>query len=155
MNNDLFRNGSGYADPTAYKAIRNHERREKRMAWKNTANKYGSKKIEVDGITFDSKKEAKRYQELILLEKAGVISGLQRQVKYILIPAQREPDTIGVRGGIHKGKTIEQECAYVADFVYQEAGNTVVEDTKGFRTKDYVIKRKLMLHVHGIKIKEI
>lgn len=127
------------------------------MAWKRTANKYGSKKIEVDGITFDSKKEAKRYQELILLEKAGVISGLQRQVKYILIPAQREPDTIGARGGIHKGKTIEKECAYYADFVYfdREKQEMVVEDTKGMRTTDYIIKRKLMLHVHGIRIKEI
>lgn len=126
------------------------------MAWKRySGNKYGSKKIEIDGIVFDSKKEAKRYQELSMLEKAGAIQGLQRQVKYVLIPAQKEPDTIGSRGGIKKGKCIERECTYIADFVYQEDGQTVVEDTKGFRTKDYIIKRKLMLHVHGIKIKEI
>lgn len=90
-----------------------------------------------------------------LLERAGAITDLQRQVEYVLIPAQREPDTIGARGGIKRGKTIEQKCSYVADFVYTENGKTVVEDTKGFRTKDYVIKRKLMLYVHGIRIKEI
>lgn len=126
------------------------------MAWKNyKSSKYGNKKIVVDGITFDSKKEAKRFQELSLLEKAGAIRNLQRQVKYILIPTQREPDVIGKRGGIKKGSVIEKECAYYADFVYEENGQTVVEDTKGMRTTDYVIKRKLMLHVFGIKIREI
>lgn len=126
------------------------------MAWKNyKSSKYGNKKIVVDGNTFDSKKEAKRYQELSLLEKAGAIRNLQRQVKYILIPTQREPDVIGKRGGIKKGNVIEKECAYYADFVYEENGQTVVEDTKGMRTTDYVIKRKLMLHIWGIKIREI
>ena len=124
-----------------------------------SGNKYGSKKVEVNGIVFDSKKEAKRYQELLLLEKAGAIRNLQRQVKYVLIPAQ-----YGVIDG--KRKCIERECSYVADFVYQksiligepymtEPLETVVEDTKGFRTKDYIIKRKLMLKVHGIRITEI
>lgn len=117
--------------------------------------KYGNKRTKVDGITFDSMKEAKRYKELSLMERSGAIQDLQRQVKFVLIPAQREPDTIGKKGGIHKGKLIERECAYVADFVYQENGKTVVEDTKGMKTKDYIIKRKLMLYVHGIKIKEI
>ena len=117
--------------------------------------KYHNRKLTIDGIAFDSKKEAYRYQELKLLEKAGEISGLQLQVKYILIPAQYEPDTIGKRGGIKKGKLIERECSYIADFVYQENGETVVEDTKGMRTKDYIIKRKLMLWVHGIRIREI
>lgn len=125
------------------------------MAWRS-CNKYKNKKAIVDGVVFDSKREAKRYGELLLLEKAGAITNLQRQVKYILIPAQREPDTIGARGGIHKGKLIERECAYYADFVYQdEAGNTVVEDTKGMRMTEYVIKRKLMLYIHGIRITEI
>lgn len=118
-------------------------------------NKYHSKKIEIDGIIFDSKKEAKRHSELLLLEKAGAITELKRQVKFVLIPAQREADTIGKRGGIHKGKTIEKECAYIADFVYKEDGKMVVEDTKGFRTKDYIIKRKLMLYFYGIRIKEV
>ena len=117
--------------------------------------KYNNQKVTVDGETFDSKKEARRYVELLLLEKAGVISNLQRQVKFVLIPAQREPDTVGPRGGIKKGKTIEKECCYIADFVYQEKGSMVVEDTKGFRTTDYKIKRKLMLCIHGIQIREI
>lgn len=123
-------------------------------------NKYHSKKVEVGGIVFDSKKEAKRYSELLLLEKAGAITELQRQVKYILIPAQREFSmevyTKGRNKGCFKpGKLLEKECAYIADFVYKEDGRIVVEDTKGFRTKDYIIKRKLMLHEHGIRIKEV
>jgi hypothetical protein len=87
----------------------------------------------------------------------GIISNLRRQVKYVLIPAQREPSTVGPRGGVKPGKLLEKECSYIADFVYTvvETGETVVEDTKGFRTKDYLIKRKLMLFVYGIKIKEI
>ena len=117
--------------------------------------KYGNKKTTVDGITFDSQKEAKRYKELSLMERSGMISDLQMQVKYVLIPAQREPDTIGKKGGLHKGKLIEREVSYVADFVYQENGHTVVEDTKGFRTKDYLLKRKMMLYFHGIKIREV
>lgn len=124
------------------------------MAW---SNKYKNKKVVVDGIVFDSKREAKRYKELLLLEQAGAISDLQRQVKYVLIPLQREPDTVGSRGGIHKGKVIEKECAYFADFVYfdREKQEMVVEDTKGVKTTEYIIKRKLMLYKHGIKIKEI
>lgn len=86
---------------------------------------------------------------------AGGITELKRQVEFELIPTQREPDAVGVRGGIKKGKVIEQKCSYIADFVYYEDGKKVVEDTKGFKTKDYVIKRKLMLWVHGIRIREI
>ena len=123
------------------------------MYWKRNGTKYNAKKI----AGFDSKKEWRRYGELTMLERAGKITDLRTQVKYILIPAQREPDTIGPRGGRKPGKIIEHECAYKADFVYHdlETGETVVEDTKGFRTKDYVIKRKLMLWVHGIKIREV
>ena len=109
----------------------------------------------VNGLTFDSKKEARRYMDLSLLARAGKIENLQMQVKFVLIPAQYEPDTIGKRGGVKRGKLIERECSYVADFVYTEDGKLVVEDTKGFKTKDYIIKRKLMLHVHGIRIQEI
>ena len=117
--------------------------------------KYGNKKVRYQGAVYDSRKEARRAAELSLLEKAGKITDLQTQVKYVLIPTQREPDTVGKRGGIKQGKVIEKECAYYADFVYKKNGKTVVEDTKGFRTTDYIIKRKLMLYVHGIKIKEI
>lgn len=112
-------------------------------------------RTEVDGILFDSRKEAGRYSELKLLEKAGEISNLRLQVKYILIPAQREPDTLGPRGGIRRGKLLENECSYIADFVYEENGTTIVEDTKGFRTDAYIIKRKLMLERYGIQIREV
>lgn len=125
------------------------------MSWYSSGSKYLNKKTIVDGITFDSRKEASRYRELKLLEADGQISNLRCQEKFVLIPAQREPDIIGVRGGVKKGKIIEKECSYLADFVYDEDGQTVVEDTKGFRTKDYVIKRKLMLYFYGIKIREI
>jgi len=117
--------------------------------------KFGNKKIEIDGKQFDSKKEYLRFMELSLLEKAGAIQNLKTQVKYVLIPTQREPDTIGKRGGIKQGKVIESECSYIADFEYEENGVKVVEDTKGFRTTDYIIKRKLMLYIHGIRIKEV
>ncbi|MFR8814384.1 MAG: DUF1064 domain-containing protein [Lachnospiraceae bacterium] len=122
--------------------------------------KYNNKKIEVDGMTFDSKKEANRYKELSLLQKAGEISGLQTQVRYVLIPSQREVSeevyTRGENKGKNKpGKLLERECTYVADFVYYKDGKVIVEDTKGFRTKEYIIKRKLMLYVHHIQIKEI
>lgn len=119
--------------------------------------KYGAKKAIIDGITFDSKKEAKRYQELSMMQRSGFISSLQMQVKYVLIPAQREPDIVGKRGGKVQGKLLEREVAYIADFVYvdNDTGETIVEDTKGFRTPEYIIKRKLMLYIHGIKIREV
>lgn len=107
-------------------------------------NKYRNKQVTRNGITFDSRKEAKRFAELQLLERAGAIADLKRQVKFELIPSQRID-----------GKVVERPCTYVADFVYREGGRTVVEDTKGFRTKDYIIKRKLMLKVHGIRIREV
>ena len=109
--------------------------------------KYNNKKITVEGQIFDSKKEANRYKELRLLEKAGEIKDLRTQVKFKLIPAQRDEAT---------GKVIERECSYKADFVYyEEDGETVVEDVKGFRTKDYIIKRKLMLYQYGLRIREV
>ena len=118
-------------------------------------NKYRNKKITQNGITYDSRKEANRHAVLKLMERAGKIQDLQTQVKFVLIPAQYEPDTVGVKGGVKRGKLLEREVSYVADFVYTENGNRVVEDTKGFKTKDYIIKRKLMLYLHGIKIKEV
>jgi len=113
-----------------------------------------------EGLVFDSTKEYKRWCELKVMEASGIITDLQRQVKFVLIPAQREPDTIGKRGGIHKGKVIERELYYVADFVYNlPTGEQVVEDVKGYKRggaySEYTIKRKLMLYVHHIKIKEV
>lgn len=125
------------------------------MAFRRRNGKYNARKVKTEDGSFMSKKELKRWTELKLQEEAGVISDLRKQVKFVLIPAQREPDWIGARGGVHKGKLIEREAAYIADFVYQKDGETIVEDTKGFRTKDYVLKRKMMLWVHQIKIREI
>ncbi len=122
--------------------------------------KYGNTKITVDGIQFDSKREAARYQELKLLERAGVISFLQRQTKFQLIPDQHAPSnavyTKGPRKGQRKpGKLLEHECSYIADFCYIRNGETVVEDAKGYRTEVYKIKKKLMLERYGIQIKEV
>jgi hypothetical protein len=103
---------------------------------------------------YDSRKEARRAWELDMMQRAGEISELRKQVKYVLIPAQREPSTVGPRGGVKPGKLLEHECAYVADFVYWRNGREIVEDCKGVRTKDYIIKRKLMLYVHGVRIYE-
>ena len=126
-----------------------------------SGNKYNARKIVIDGQEFDSRKEANRWQELRMLQRAGVISDLRRQVKFVLIPAQYEDSTEVYQRGANKGKPkrgklLEHECAYIADFVYRvvETDRTAVEDTKGFRTKDYIIKRKLMLYLKGYRIKE-
>lgn len=108
----------------------------------------------MDGQAFDSQKEYRRWCELRSLEQAGAIHGLSRQVKFVLIPAQREPGTTGPRGGRKPGKLLERERAYYADFVYQRDGETVVEDVKGVRTDVYKLKKALMLWVHGISITE-
>lgn len=120
--------------------------------------KYGNRKVTVDGITFDSAKEARRYRELKLLERAGQITGLELQKVYELVPAQYEPMKRYGKGGkpLKDGRRcVEKAVRYIADFVYREGGQLVVEDTKGVRTKDYIIKRKLMLHIHGIRVKEV
>lgn len=123
--------------------------------------KYKNQKVIVDGLEFDSKKEARRWAILKEMERFGQISNLQRQVKYVLIPAQREPDTVGPRGGVKKGKVIERERCYIADFVYfnNTTNETVVEDVKGYRESGaysiFSLKRALMLERHGIKIKEV
>ena len=121
--------------------------------------KYHSEKIAFNGEKFDSKKEFRRWQELRLLERAGQIRGLVRQVKYELLPPQYEiierySDKTGKR--LKDGRRlVERGVYYVADFVYDRPdGSLVVEDTKGVRTDDYIIKRKLMLAVYGIKILE-
>lgn len=130
------------------------------MRWTRTRNKYHAKKTVRDGQVFDSRKEARRYTELLLLQRAGEISDLRTQVEFELIPAQREEDTIGPRGGVKQGKVIERAVKYVADFVYiDKTGQTVVEDAKGYKDSTaydlFVIKRKLMLYIHHIHIKEV
>lgn len=122
-------------------------------------NKYHARKCVLNGIEFDSRKEAQRYSELILLQRAKEITNLQRQVKFVLIPAQYEVyERYGKNGKeLKPGKRlIEKECSYVADFVYVDKdGKLVVDDAKGMKTKDYIIKRKLMLFIHGIRVKEV
>lgn len=114
--------------------------------------KYGNKRVG----SHASKKEHYRAAELKLMQRAGLISDLREQVKYELIPAQ-----YGECGKDLKGKTtrvlLERSLKYIADFVYTDkaTGQTVVEDTKGVRTKEYIIKRKLMLYLYDIRIKEI
>lgn len=122
--------------------------------------KYGNKKVTQDGIFFDSKKEARRYAELKMMLRAGLISDIELQKPFELIPAQYEPVPRYGKNGkrLTDGKKcIEKSCVYKADFVYfdKEKNTLVVEDTKGMRTKDYIIKRKLMLYIHGIRIQEI
>ena len=102
--------------------------------------KYNNARVEVDGMQFDSKREAARWQELRLMERAGEISDLRRQVRYELVP--KLPG--------------ERRVDYIADFVYRDKdGNEVVEDVKGVRTQAYIIKRKLMLWRYGLRIREV
>ena len=110
--------------------------------------KYGNRRVELDGITFDSNHEADRYAELKLMEKAGLISNLELQKPFILLGSQKD----------ETGKVIEKPLKYVADFVYKDVhGRRVVEDAKSDITKTavYRIKRKLMLAIYGIRIREV
>lgn len=118
-------------------------------------NKLHAEKVDMtmpDGtlMHFDSKREARRYMDLWLMQRAGEISGLRTQVKYELIPKQ-----------VHKDGTKEKSIEYVADFVYEQGGETVVEDSKGFRDTSsaayrvFVMKRKMMLYFHGITVREV
>lgn len=112
--------------------------------------KLRNKEIIVDGIKFQSKREAHRYTELKQLERAGYISDLELQKTFELIPAQYK-----------NGKCVERACKYIADFVYKQDGETIVEDSKGYRNPSsatyakFVIKRKLMLYIHNIVVKEV
>lgn len=105
--------------------------------------KYNAKKTTYDGIEFASKKEAARYQELKWLQELGEISNLRLQVKYPLFNGMRVNGKVALRG-----------CTYIADFVYEEEGQTVVEDVKGCKTKEYQIKKKWFADKYGILIKE-
>ena len=123
-------------------------------------NKYGARKVQVGDKILDSVHEGRRYQELLLRQRAGEIQSLETQVKFLLIPAQYETyerysDKTGKR--LKDGqRCLEQKVEYIADFVYQnmETGEWIVEDAKGCTTPEYVIKRKLMLAIHGIRVKE-
>ena len=111
-------------------------------------NKYHARKWELDGKTFDSHKEARRYQELRFLLRTGVIKDLKMQVPFLLIPAQKD----------EFGNLLERAVTYRADFTYtDENGRFIVEDVKSeaTRPREYIIKRKLLLYRHGIRIREV
>lgn len=119
------------------------------------SNKLHAEKVDMtmpDGtlMHFDSKREARRYMDLWLMQRSGEIANLRTQVKYSLLPKQ-----------VHKDGTKERGIEYVADFVYEQGGETVVEDSKGFRNtasaayRIFVMKRKLMLYFHGITVREV
>lgn len=124
-----------------------------------TRNKFGNRKVTIDGMTFDSKHEYQRWKELKLPEKAGKIQGLFRQVKFELIPAQYERyERISQKTGKQLAdgqRCVEKAATYIADFVYWEGDRMIVEDAKGVRTPEYILKRKLMLARHGVKIREV
>lgn len=124
---------------------------------------YNIKTKTSDGIVFDSNKEARRWEQLLLLQKAGKITSLRRQVRYELVPAQYETR---IRYSAKTGnrlkdeiRLVERKVEYIADFVYTDAetGENIVEDVKSqaTRTPEFIIKKKLMLAVHGIRIKEV
>lgn len=109
------------------------------------AGKYKNTKTTVNGIEFDSKKEAKRYQDLLLLERAGVIRNLMLQQVFVIVPSV-----------ILDGRK-KPAVKYKADFTYfddAKGGRFVVEDVKGFRTPVYRLKRQLMMSVHGFEVLE-
>ena len=149
MKND--RMTAAAAETAARQAAREKQRQRLReaQAKANASSKYHNRKTTrlVNGkrVLFDSQREAHRWDELVLLQRAGKISDLERQVRYRLIPAQYD----------HAGKLIEKPCDYIADFVYRQDGRVVVEDAKGRRTDAYVIKRKLMLRTFGIRVVEV
>jgi len=100
------------------------------------SSKFGNVAIRVDGIRFASKREARRYQALRLMEKAGAIHNLHTQAPFDI-----------AFGGV-------KICRYIADFTYLEKGCEIVEDCKGMRTPVYKLKAKLMFAVNGIRIRE-
>lgn len=109
--------------------------------------KYHSQRTFLNGKMYDSRREAERARILRLMQKAGEIADLKEQVKFELIPAQ-----------YINGKCAERAVTYIADFTYTDkSGNLIVEDAKGegVRTEKYIIKRKLMLYVYGIRVQEV
>jgi hypothetical protein CLOST_1536 len=98
-------------------------------------NKYSNQKVVIDNIKFDSKKEANRYLELKIIEKAGEISCLELQKSFLLVEKQKD----------------ERAVTYKSDFVYYDNKKQrwIAEDVKGYKTKEYIIKRKLFKSIYG------
>lgn len=111
-----------------------------------TRSKYGAVKTQVDGVTFDSKAEAKRYSELKLLANTGAITELKLQPKFVLAPSVKFMNSKRATPALH----------YSADFAYFDRdGRLIVEDVKGFKTAVYKIKRHLMKAMLGIEVSEV
>lgn len=126
--------------------------------FRRSKSKFSNQKLVVNGMRFDSKKEYERYLQLLDMLKNNEIKSLQRQVEFVLIPHQTEKIQKVLKSGKIKEeeKLIERRLCYVADFVYTDKNdNVIVEDVKGMRTHEYIIKRKLMLYLKGIRIKEL
>ena len=107
-------------------------------------NKYNAKKVTIDGITFDSKKEGKRYRDLKLLQRSKMISNLKLQPEFKFIINSKP---VKMMNG-HTAK-------YTADFSYIENGKTVYEDVKGVKTEAYRLRKAITEHIYGIKITEV
>ena len=118
--------------------------------------KYGNKIVQTTEGKFDGKREWQRWLILKDAESRGVISNLRRQVEYELLPKQTIQKVEHLKT---KDKVVdafaEHPVKYVADFVYEKDGQTIVEDFKGIRTDVYIIKRKMMLYFHKISIREV
>jgi hypothetical protein len=119
-----------------------------KSGWEGSAvpvfSKYGNKKVEWQGMKFDSKRELARYQDLLLLEKAGQIQDLKRQVVFVLAKSVKFIDSLRARPALR----------YVSDFTYTKDGEFIIEDAKGFRSEKYLIKKHLMLALLGLHITE-
>lgn len=119
-------------------------------------NKYHAKKVTIGGIEFDSKKEGMRWLLLKDMEHRGEISDLRRQVPFELLPSIYEDVTVHLKTKDKvERKLVQRAVHYVADFVYTKDGTQIVEDTKGLRLPDYILKKKMMLALLGIRISEI
>ena len=121
--------------------------------------KYGNSKTVFKGVEYDSKRERDRHIFLLDAERRGIISDLKRQVTFHLLPAQYETVEKQLKTKTKEVKVcVERAVDYIADFTYMKDGNLVVEDCKISKTlmpKEYVLKRKMMLYFHGIRIKEV
>lgn len=122
--------------------------------------KYGAKKVTIDGIKFDSATEGRYYEKYRDMEKTGEIQNLRLQVPYELIPAiwEEYDEVKHLKKGdkiIHKKRRKQRPITYIADFVYTQDGKEYVVDVKGKKTKEYILKKKMMLALKGIEITEV
>lgn len=119
--------------------------------------KYHNRRVEYEGIVFDSLKEKRRYCQLQLMEKQGIISDLRLQVPYELLPAIYEDEIVKLKTKTKIVKRcVQKSVKYVADFVYKDRYEyEIVEDVKGQRTKEYILKKKMMRALLGITITEV